>query len=213
MTLEQALAYSCNCAFAEIAQELGEETLAEYAEKAGVTSSYAFDGVQTEAGSFDLSDAAKSEVSWAGIGQYTDLVNPCGYMVFMGAIAGGGQAALPYLAGAVVTASGRSLYKASVEQTGQMLEPETAERLQEMMRNNVVTSYGAAQFGDLYVCAKSGTAEVGEGLSPHATFAGFVLDEDYPLAFVVVVENAGSGSGVCAPIAAEVLAACADALG
>ena len=212
VTLEQALAHSCNCAFAEIAQEVGAKTLTEYAKKAGVLASYEFDGITTVPGSFDLTDAADSEVSWAGIGQYTDLVNPCAYMVFMGAIGGGGAAAEPILTGAVVNSSGRTVYKPSVKMTDEMIKPETAERLGEMMRNNVVTSYGAAQFGDLTACAKSGTAEVGEGLSPHATFSGFVADREYPLAFFVVVENAGSGSGVCAPIAATVLKACAAAM-
>jgi peptidoglycan glycosyltransferase len=212
VTLEQALAHSCNCAFAQIALEVGEETLTEYAQRAGVLSSYSFDGLTTATGSFDLTDAVDSEVAWAGIGQYTDLVNPCSYMVWMGAIAGNGQAALPYLVSAVVNANSRTTYQAQTTQTETMLSRDTAERLQELMRNNVVSTYGAAQFGDLTVCAKSGTAEVGEDLSPHATFAGFVLDEDYPLAFIVVVENAGSGSGVCAPIAATVLAACAEAM-
>ena len=81
-----------------------------------------------------------------------------------------------------------------------------------MMRNNVVSTYGAASFPDLAVCAKSGTAEVGGGLLPHATFAGFIADADYPLAFIVVVENAGSGSEVCASIAGTVLQHCVDVL-
>ncbi len=212
ITLERALAVSCNCAFAEIAKELGRDTLTEYAEKTGLLRAYTFDGLQTQPGQFDLEDAAKSEVAWAGIGQYTDLVNPCGFMVLMGAVADGGQAALPYLASSVADDDGHAVYEAKVRMSDTMLEEETCERLQEMMRNNVVSVYGAEQFGSLEVCAKSGTAEVGEGLSPHATFAGFVLDEDYPLAFVVVVENAGSGSGVCAPIAATVLKACADGM-
>ena len=212
ITLERALAVSCNCAFAEIAKELGRDTLTEYAIKTGILQPYAFDGLQTQPGHFDLENAAKSEVAWAGIGQYTDLVNPCGFMVLMGAVADGGQAALPYLARSITDEDGRVVYKAQVQMSQTMLEEETCERLQEMMRNNVVSVYGAEQFGELKVCAKSGTAEVGEGLSPHATFAGFVPDEDYPLAFVVVVENAGSGSGVCAPIAAAVLKACADVM-
>ncbi len=212
VTLEQALAHSCNCAFAEIALEVGADTLTEYAARAGLLDSYSFDGITTPAGNFDLTDAANSEIAWAGIGQYTDLVSPLGYMVFMGAVAGGGQAAEPYLADAVVAQSGRETYSAEVRMTDSMLSAQTAERLQEMMRNNVVSIYGAQQFGDLTVCAKSGTAEVGGGLSPHATFAGFVLDDDCPLAFIVVVENAGSGSGVCAPIAAAVLRACDSVL-
>ena len=39
-------------------------------------------------------------------------------------------------------------------------------------------------------------------------FAGFVDDDAYPLAFVVVVENGGYGSATCVPVLRDVLAAC-----
>lgn len=62
-----------------------------------------------------------------------------------------------------------------------------------MMRRNVTEHYGQSSFGSLAVCAKSGTAEVGSDARPHSWFTGFVDDADHPLAFVVVVENGGSG--------------------
>ena len=71
--------------------------------------------------------------------------------------------------------------------------------------------YGDWQFGELNVCAKSGTAEH-EGETADAMFAGFCVDENCPLAFVVFVENGGSGSAVAAPIAAKVLQVCAAAM-
>ena len=55
------------------------------------------------------------------------------------------------------------------------------------------------------ICAKSGTAEVGEGVSPHAWFAGFLRNEEAPYAFVVLVENGGSGSSAAGNVAARVL--------
>ena len=79
-----------------------------------------------------------------------------------------------------------------------------------MMRNNVLTIYGEENFPGLEVCAKSGTAQVGGDLKPNATFAGFVADEEYPLAFIAMVENAGGGSDVCVPIMSDVLSACKD---
>jgi hypothetical protein len=39
-------------------------------------------------------------------------------------------------------------------------------------------------------------------------FAGFVADEQYPLAFICVVENGGYGSSTCVPILSAVLAQC-----
>ena len=72
-----------------------------------------------------------------------------------------------------------------------------------MMAHNVQETYGQSRFGDLAVCAKSGTAEVSDG-APHAWFVGFVDDSTLPLAFVVVVEHGGSGSELGA-MAADIL--------
>ena len=83
-------------------------------------------------------------------------------------------------------------------------DADTCRVLRDMMRNNVQQTYGQSMFGSLAVCAKSGTAEVGTG-SPHAWFAGFVADEDLPLAFVVLVENGGGGADAAGPIAARLL--------
>lgn len=210
-TFQEALAHSCNVAFGQLAVELGPELLTEYVEKLGVETALSFDGITTAAGSFDLDGAADSQVAWSGIGQYTDLINPCQYMVLMGAVAGGGRAAEPYLM-ARVEGGLTDRYTAKTVYTEALMDQSTANQLADLMRYNVVNVYGAGQFPDLKVCAKSGTAELGEGTTPNATFAGFIQDENYPLAFIVIVENGGSGSATCAPIAGQVLNACVAAM-
>lgn len=211
INFRQALAKSCNCVFGQLAMELGAETLTRYAKKAGITASLEIDGIRTKSGNFDLSDAAESQIAWAGIGQHTDLVNPCQFMQFMGAIGGGGKSAAPYLVQSVSSGLIGS-HEGKTVQSDRVLSEETAELLTSMMRENVMTVYGTEHFPPVQVCAKSGTAEIGEGLTPHATFAGFVAEEEYPLAFVIVVENGGSGSATCAPIAGKVLTACVAAM-
>ena len=101
---------SCNIVFGELATELGSETMTRYAEAAGITSSIAFDGTTTSAGNFDLSSANYADLAWAGIGQYTDLVNPCQFMTFVGSIANGGVAAKPYVVDTVSTPEGIHVY-------------------------------------------------------------------------------------------------------
>ena len=210
--LAGALAHSCNVAFGQLALQLGPEVLSDYAQRFGITSRFSVDGYETAAGHFDLTDAASVNVAWSGIGQYTDLINPCGYLRLMGVIAGGGEAAEPYLMAEVDSRKAAADYTARSESTGRLLSEAASGSLATLMRNNVVTMYGAGNFPGLTVCAKSGTAEVGGGLLPHATFAGFVQDPAYPLAFIVVVENAGAGSSVCTSIAASVLQACVQVL-
>ena len=106
-----------------------------------------------------------------------------------------------------ISRAGQTVYEAETKTTGRLLSEETAKALGDMMRGAVVNQYGAWQFGNLTVCAKSGTAERENGPAD-AMFAGFVQDEAYPLAFVVFAERGGSGSQTAAPIAAKVLAAC-----
>ena len=81
------------------------------------------------------------------------------------------------------------------------------------MHYNVVNNYGEWYFSGLYAGAKSGTAERGEGLTSNALLTGFVQSEDYPLAFVVVIEGGGAGSTACTPVIRQVLDACVVAMG
>jgi peptidoglycan glycosyltransferase len=126
-------------------------------------------------------------------------------LTFVGAIANGGQGVKPYVMASVGT------YRAQVEQMERIMPEETAAVLQEFMRNNVVSNYGADNFPGLTVCAKSGTGQV-YGQRPNAMFVGFVSDEQYPLAFIDAVEDAGYGKQVCVPILSKVLSACRDLL-
>lgn len=211
INLKKALQKSCNCYFAQLSEVLGAGTLQRYVQKFRITEPLRFDGITTAKGSFDLEGASAQQIAWAGIGQHLDLINPCRYMTFMGVIAGGGEAAEPYI---VASAGSGKLggYEASRTSTGQLMDADTAQALAELMRNNVKKQYGDDNFPGLTVCAKSGTAEVGGDRKPNATFAGFCADEEYPLAFMVVVEDAGSGSKTCVPILSKVLKACKDLL-
>ena len=207
VNLKQALAKSCNCAFAQIAGQLGKGKLQSYMKKFGVAGSVSFDGITTRAGNFDLSGAAAVDTAWAAIGQYTDLINPAAYMTFMGTIAGGGTAAQPHIVERVIS-GGATVYQAKAKLTDRTMSAETASILTELMANNVTSTYGSSNFPGLTVCAKSGTSQVGGDQTSNALFAGFVADEEYPLAFIVVVENGGYGASACVPILSKVLSVC-----
>ena len=200
-----AFANSCNAAFAQIAAELGAETLQRYTEQAGLTASYSVDGLASARGSFAWEGMTQGRLGWAGVGQDQDLVNPCALMVYMGAIAGGGSAAEPYL----ILKSKAPLSLPSLprraRRTGTLVRRDTAERLTELLADNVEKTYGHGRFPNMDLCAKSGTAEVGEGQAPHAWFAGFLRNEDAPYAFVVLVEHGGGGSTAAGAVAGKVL--------
>ena len=191
-TIEQALANSCNCAFAEMSLELGGKRLKEYADKFGLTEQLNLSGVHTAAGNFDAGEKGSADLAWSGIGQYTDLVCPAALLRYVGAIANGG------------VSEGPVLLAGSRAPSTRLLDADTADTLKAMMSYNVAWGYGNWNFPGLNICAKTGTAEVGDGTS-HAWFAGFLDDPDHPYAFVVVIENGGGGLRNAAPVANAVL--------
>ena len=209
--IRTALANSCNCAFAQIAELVGKSNMEKYVHLFAVADRISFDGVTTVKGNYDISDTAPVSFAWSCIGQYTDLVNPAQFMRFMGVIGGGGICAEPYIMGQV-TSGGEVTYSPQVKKSQRILSERTASILAEYMRNNVIAIYGSGNFPGLTVCAKSGTSELGGGEISNAMFSGFVADEKYPLAFMVVVENGGYGSGTCVPILSKVLAACKEVM-
>jgi len=126
-------------------------------------------------------------------------------MVYMGAIANGGKAAVPRIIDGVKFNNGLPAGWFISRKTNVLIETKTAAKLEDMMHNNVLITYGEENFPGLDLCAKSGTAEVGGNKAPNAWFTGFIRNEGYPYAFIVLVENGGSGSGVAGKVANTVL--------
>lgn len=193
-TFEDALANSCNVAFAQISLELGADTLAQYVKDLGFTQSQDLDGITTAAGSFTKGAAGSANLAWSGIGQYEDLICPYSMLRLVSAIANGGDVVEP------------TLLLDNTNSAASLLKSSTANKLRDMMNYNVSAHYGTGNFPGLNLCAKTGTAEVGDGTS-HAWFTGFLLDDAHPYAFVVLVENGGGGLSVAGSVANTVLQA------
>ena len=193
-TFEQALANSCNVAFAQLAIELGQNTLATYAKQYGLLDGHSLEGISTAAGSFPQAFAGNPELGWAGIGQSTDLVCPFSLLRYVAAIANDGLLAEPRLISDGTGADAQRLVR-----------EDTAQALQRLMHYNVVAHYGGEdRFPGLTLCAKTGTAELGDG-SSHAWFTGFLLDEEHPYAFVVLIERGGGGLQAAGSAANQIL--------
>lgn len=193
-TIEQALANSCNCAFAQLGLELGGKTLEEYARALGMTDSHSLSGIDTKRGSFEAAADGSAALAWSAIGQSTNLVCPYSMLRLCAAIANGGVA----VEGSIILGD--------TGKTSTLLSPDTAQTLKEMMNYNVQYSYGTWNFPGLNICAKSGTAEVGDG-SSHAWFTGFLDDAEHPYAFTVFIEGGGGGLRNAGTVANTVLQA------
>lgn len=207
--IQQAFRNSCNTAFAQIALQVGPERMEEYVEQFGIIESVTFDGITTSEGNYEAIDAADSNVAWSGIGQYNDQVNPCAFLTFVGAVAKEGKGVQPHLVSQIFVGLNKT-YDADPVMGKRIMTVQTAKTVAQFMRSNVEYKYGDDNFPGLTVCAKTGTGEVGGDKKPNAMLAGFVDDEQYPLAFIVFVEDGGYGANVCIPIASRVLAACKE---
>ncbi len=195
-TFEQALSNSCNVAFAQIAVMLGQDTMVDYVRRYGLLDGHELDGIPTAAGTYPTEFVGDPELGWSGIGQSTDMVNPFALLRFVSAVGNDGVLVTPHL-----------LLSGEEPERERMLPPETARRLGQMMNYNVVSHYGGEErFPGLALCAKTGTAELGDGTS-HAWFAGFLSDEEHPYAFVVLVERGGGGLTVAGELANKLLQA------
>lgn len=182
---EQALANSCNVAFAQIAVSLGQNTMVKYVKDLGFLDRQTLDGISTARGSYPTEFVGDPELGWSGIRQSTDLICPYSLLRFVCAVANDGVLVEPKL-----------IMDGKTPQSSRLIEKSTALKLKEMMSFNVSYHYnGSVNFPGLNICAKTGTAETGLGTS-HSWFCGFLDDEAHPYAFVTFVEEGGDGLGV-----------------
>lgn len=209
--LERALNVSCNCAFAQISEKLGGKTLSQYTEKTGLTDSYSVNGILTKKSSFGFKKDNKGQVAWGGVGQGSDLVNPCAMMVYMGAIANGGEAAVPQIISKQTSEGGLKTSFYIKDKTSNLISSEAAETISTYMKSNVVNTYGQKRFPGMDIYAKTGTAQVDSSQQSNSWFVGFLRGEETPYAFVVYAEGGGSGSSTAANIASTVLQAVVNA--
>lgn len=202
LDFEKALNVSCNSVFAKLAIELGPEKLTETVRKCGFGKKISLGKISTVKSTFDLTGCTNLDLGWAGIGQYTTLINPCQMLMFMGAIANGGQAITPYLVEDGLSVLGLS----GIPNSNITLSAETAEKVKKLMRSNVKNYYKDDKFPGLQMCGKTGSAEVSNGNS-HAWFVGFSQKKNFNYAIVVCLENGGTGYKDAIPVANKVLQA------
>lgn len=196
-TLSEALGNSCNIYFACLAMELGADTLQETAEDLGFNQNFSFEDFTTAKSSVNLSEATDIDLAWASVGQYTDTANPMNMLLLMAAIANGGEAVEP----TIVESSGSN-------DSISLMSSKTASSLDSLLRNVVSSYYGDSSFSGFEVCGKTGTAEVGGSADPTSWFVGYT--QDAPYAFVVVVEEGGSGRTSAMSVAKEMLSYLAE---
>ena len=201
-TFNEAFANSCNCAFGEIAMQVGADKMKETAERLGFNKKdLKMSDIPIATSHYDATGAGENYLAWSGIGQHEDLANPMLMAMICSAVANGGTATSPY----IVQDDGKLLDKLGINTNKasdiQMMSSDTAARLRELMKGSAESySYRGVSLAGLDFYAKTGTAEVGEDKAPTSWFVGFIDDQAHPYAFAAVVVEGGYGIDAASPV-------------
>lgn len=210
ISLADAIRVSCNTTFARLGVEMGAEELLDTAEAFGFNRKPPFElGVVPSAIPDEMDDPTTAQ---SAIGQRDVRATPMQMALLVAALVNDGEVMRPHVVASVRDPSGRQRRGADVSTWSdggfgsQAVSPRTASQLREMMVSVVEDGTGTgARIDGVEVGGKSGTAQTGG--QPTAWFVGFAGSD---VAIAVVVPDAGAegtGGGVAAPIARQVLEA------
>lgn len=197
VTLEEAMAYSCNSAFIQLGQRTGAESIIDMAEKLGF-GSVVLEGYpgEKDGNLMTVRQSSGAAIANLSIGQGETLVTPLQVANLISIIANNG------------VDCGLSVVMENTEdiEGNRYLSPGTVNALQRMM--NAVAEYGTASELDLTVSAgcKTGSAESIQGGEAvvHGWMAGYFPAENPEYTVTVFVENGRSGKGSAGPVFAEI---------
>jgi penicillin-binding protein A len=221
--LEEAFAWSCNVAFAELGLELGPAELIGFAQRFGFERPLTVRGLGTSMSTLDndvgrpfgkrFLAQTRSNLARTAFGQGQARVTPLQMALVPAAIANGGKIMQPRLVAGWRDADGRWLRRERPSVfSDTRLSPIALAEVQQMMRASV--TYGWAHTAAVNpenerpgVAGKTGSAEWSEKLDvAHAWFIGYFPAEAPRLAVAVVVERGGAGPTVAARIARRLFA-------
>lgn len=211
VNVEQALAVSCNYYFYEIGRNIGWQRIDAVAKSLGLGEPTGIElpedtgrrgNPETKKELFGDSDLAP----WSGgdtlalsIGQSESRFTPMQLAVYTAAFANQGTRYRATFLSRILSADYQTLiFQQEPEVVSQLeISDETFDVVRYGMRLAVISESGTAHrvFGDypITVCAKTGTAQHGEGGSDHASFVCFAPMEDPEIAISVYVEHGAQG--------------------
>jgi penicillin-binding protein A len=220
IALDTALTNSVNTWFAQLGEQVGEDTLFEYMDKFGFDSKPAIDLPSDQLSSSGIFEEGELlgpndpiDIARVAIGQERLLATPLQMAEVAAAIANGGKLMKPQIWSRVVDPDGRVVKRMEPSQYSQPISAETAEELTVAMQGVVDEGTGTnAAISGVTVAGKTGTAETpyndscGGGTDENqAWFIGFAPAEDPEIAIAATVEcTTQFGNDVAAPIFRDV---------
>jgi peptidoglycan glycosyltransferase len=222
ISLTDALTNSVNTVFAQVGEKVGRTTLVDYMRRYGFYADPQLDypdnqmipsGVINGKGNYvdEGFDAGRVAIGQGGL-EGEIRASPMQMAEVAAAIANKGRLMKPRLADRIVRKDGRVKERIEPDLQSDVMKPETAAQLTEMMGRVVEEGTGtAAALAGVRVAGKTGTAEVGANREfTQPWFICFAPIDNPRIAVAVTLERqpAGSQGGtVAAPIAKSVLEA------
>ncbi len=232
ITLQRALAESCDVYFYQVGQKVGVDRLAAYAQSLGLGQKTGIDLEHEKTGLTPTSawkKKAKKEAWQDGetisvsIGQGFNLATPLQICRMTAALVNGGTLYKPQIIDTIMSPEGVTIKKIQPEPVGKVLGSANDRNL--IIRGLIDAvnakhgTAGSAKMESIVVGGKTGTAQVvrmskfkslPESQLPrkykdHAWFTCFAPAEKPEIAVTVLVEHSGHGGSVAAPIAKKVL--------
>jgi penicillin-binding protein 2 len=209
---------SCDVYFYQLARPIGTDRLASTARRLGLGHPTGFD-LPEERGLIpdtEYYNRVYGERGWTTtfvvnciIGQGEVLVTPLQMARLAAAVANGGQLFKPQIVHRVLDAKGAVLRtcEPKLEREG-IFTPEEATFLRQAMLQVVIGERGtghAALPESLLVAGKTGTAQSPGGGGDHAWFVFFAPWDDPQIAGAVIVEQAGHGGSISAPLVRQMI--------
>lgn len=232
ISLEDALAESCNVFFYKLGLELGVDRISEYAAMFGLGSPTGVE-LESEKGGLLPSKAWKARVlkeKWyigetipIAIGQGYLNATPIQLLNYVNVIANRGMWVRPTLLKKIVTQDGFELEAYSKLPRATRMLPIGEEFFDNIRRGMVKAVHGRgtarrARSRRFVTAGKTGTSQVigraaarredgqeNERFKPHSLFVGFAPAHSPQVSVIVLVEHGGSGGVTAAPIAKKIL--------
>lgn len=211
VTMREALATSCNSAYAYLGNQLGNDALKAQAEKFGFNNSFAVP--MNAATSRYPGDLDPAQTAMSAIGQFDVTASSLQMAMVGAAIGNNGVTMNPYLVKDIRGADLKVISAAKPSSYATALSPENAAAEMSMMVSVVNEGTGSnAGIPGIEVGGKTGTAEAAGDRAAVAWFVAVAPAINPQVAVAVTIEDPGaqveiSGNGLAAPIARAVMEA------
>lgn len=207
VTIEDAIPYSCNVFFFEMAKMLGGDTLYAWAKKFGIGEKTGIDLPHEKSGNMPRLTTTASTMNVA-IGQGALLTTPLQLVRAYAAVANGGTLVQPHLLLKITNSQGETVRTFQSENKQKLhIQPPIISILRIALQDAVIRGTAKDKGLDVYkVAGKTGTAETGRHKDNHAWFVGYAPYDNPQYCFAILVEHTpGHGGDIAGPIARELM--------